>query len=127
MLGRMRGIESARGQAPQLIGDPRDDAGPVAALLLAEETHRGIPGAVLPLQQPAPVGREGKHRPYRLPQCPREMRYRRAGRNHQIELADRDRRVAEVIERRPEIDDPVSKPQGRDLPRALALLEAEEA
>src|SRR5262249_40933456 len=45
------------------VRDACEDLGPMARLLLAEEAHAGIPGTILPVQQPTPVRGKGQRHP----------------------------------------------------------------
>ena len=55
--------------------DPLENAGPVPGPLLAEEACGRIPRSVLPVPQPAPVGRKGQQDPYRPGEGAGEMRF----------------------------------------------------
>src|SRR5579862_2415688 len=52
----------------QLILDPRNDIVPCARVILPKQASGRIPGTVVTVQQPAPIGREGQHHPDRLGQ-----------------------------------------------------------
>src|SRR6185503_20754840 len=62
VMPRIRGGFSTH-QRPKLALHPIHDVPPVADLLLPEQPRARIPGAVVAIQQPAPVGIEGQQNP----------------------------------------------------------------
>src|SRR5262249_39547848 len=64
---------------------PREDGFPVAITWLAEQTHRRIPGIVLAMPQPTPIGRVWRRHPYGGPQPSRQMRYSSVGCYHKVD------------------------------------------
>src|SRR4051794_5185271 len=66
-----------RGSCLQMLGqgvaDLFEDLVPLAAPLLAEESHRGVPGAVRTLLKPAPVARNRQRDPHRHAEGPGEV------------------------------------------------------
>src|SRR5262249_60693151 len=65
--------DAARGGRGNLAGDPRNDAVPIARRGLTVEPHARVPRAVVAVEQPAPIGREGDHDPGRSRQRAGEM------------------------------------------------------
>ena len=69
---------------------------PIPGSLLTEQARGRIPGAVVAIEQPAPVGTVLQHDPHRLAQSAGEMRDRRIDRHDQVQQRDQRRRVGEV-------------------------------
>ena len=95
--------------------------------LLAEEPHRGIPGAVAAIQQPAPVGNEGQRDPDGNSQRPGQVGDRRIAGDHQVQTSQHGRRVHEVVQAAAHLRD--RKPAGHvlQLLHARPLLQADQA
>src|SRR5262245_27332997 len=75
---------------------------PIAVSLLPEQPHSRIPGAVLPVEQPAPIGNILERNPRWASQRARQMGNRRVRGYDQVEMAhDRggvDERVRSAVE-----------------------------
>ena len=65
--------------------------------LLAEQPHAGIPGRVVAVTQPAPVGDPRQGQPHRHAQRPGQMRRRRVHRHHQVQRLHHRCRVHEGL------------------------------
>ena len=110
----------------QLCCDARDNVGPVLALFLAEQPHGRIPGIVLAIEQPAPVGHPRQQHPDRLAQRAGDMRNRRVDGDDEVERADGGGGIDKVLERRREILDRRFAFQFFQIGRARAVLQARE-
>ena len=86
---RQRRRHRRRATALSSLRDARDHGGPVLAFLLAEQPHGRIPGIVLAIEHPAPIGHPRQQHPDRLAERAGEMRDRGIDRDHQIERARR--------------------------------------
>ncbi len=82
---------------------PRHHVGPIVALTLPEQPQRRIPWTIVAPFQPAEIRRLRQHHPYRLAQRSRQMRHRRIDAQHQIQLTDHRRRIAEILQLRAHI------------------------
>ena len=71
---------------------------PVLALVLAEQPHGRVPGIILAVEHPAPIGHPRQQHPDRLAERAGEMRDRGVDRDHQIERGDGAGGVGEILE-----------------------------
>src|SRR5690242_8369920 len=69
-----RGRSLCAGERPQLAIDRGNNRVPVAARRLAKESRRRVPRAVMPPEQPAPIGHERQEDPDRLSERAGKMR-----------------------------------------------------
>src|SRR5215813_7508774 len=77
-------------------GDARDRLLPVAETSLTEDAHGRIPRRAVCRQAPSPAGVETVEHPCRLAHRAGDVRDRRIRRDHEIELGDDRRGIAEV-------------------------------
>jgi hypothetical protein len=75
----------------------RDHAVPAAAFILPEQARGRIPGAVLAIQQPAPVGNERQQHPDRLAERAGKMGDTGVHRDDEIEIADQGCGIGEIL------------------------------
>src|SRR4029079_14805883 len=113
-------------QAQDFTGDARDDRVPIAGLFLAKELRGRIPGTVIAIEEPAPVGRERQEHPDGLAQGAREVRDGGVDGNHDIELLDDAAGVEEVLELFAGMTDGFAGLEGRAVAIANLLLQAHE-
>src|ERR1700757_3562629 len=83
----------------KLRGHALKDIVPAAELRLPEQAHAWVPGTILTLQQPAPVGTGRQRYPDRRAQGTREMRDGRIRGNDKVQILDDGRRIG----KRPQI------------------------
>src|SRR5580704_11339804 len=68
------GAGNLKGVLKNSLTHSRDHFIPFVASLLAEQTHSRIPGRILTVFPPTPVGRQAEEGPYRPSQSTREVR-----------------------------------------------------
>jgi hypothetical protein len=79
--------------------NPLQHAVPIPTRLLAKQPHRRIPGAVVPIKQPAPIGDPGKQYPDGDPKRARQMSDARIDAQDKIHESAQRRRIAKVGKR----------------------------
>lgn len=105
-------------------GNALKDAGPVAQLGLSEETDGGVPGGVLAIELPSPVGPFLDQGPGGAGHRAGEVEDGGVDHNHQVQVGQKRRRVGEIPDVAGQIDD---RHGGlRELLRFDAYLEREE-
>ena len=105
----MSRTDGALRQSDQGGRDRLDHWPPIVARPLAEEPRRRIPGAVLALEEPAPIRNEGQEDEDALAHRAGEMGDRRVDGNHEIEIGDGARSLCKVGEFRRRLGDGCSK------------------
>ena len=121
VLAQMRRLSpaapSARTRRPPRI---------VARVILPEQAHGRIPGAVVAVEQPAPIGQTGQHDPGRAPERAREMGDAGAYCNDEVEAGDERRGLDKVGQVGREVDDVGALAQQRLVVRPWIFLQAHE-
>ena len=102
----------------------RDDVVPRAGGILPKQASGRIPGAVVPIEVPAPIGYEGQQYPNRF--CQRTSEVSDAGfhRDHEVQIRDERRRVGETPQLIAEMKKVASIIQQHRVGRADILLQA---
>ena len=77
--------------------DARDHAFPIVNICLAKEAGGRIPGTIVPIEQPPPIGNMGHHDPDRLSQRAGKMSDTGIDRNDEIQLRIKRRRVGKIL------------------------------
>ena len=113
--------------ALQLFFHPSDGLLPVPEPPLPEEAHGGVPGGVLPLLHPPPVGDEGQQRPDRPAHRPGEVGGGGVHRDEKVQALQDRCGGGKILQLAAQILDPVPEAEAGDLPASLPRLEAEEA
>ena len=111
----------------QLCPHPIQNATIFAALVLSEQPHRRIPGAVVAAEQPTPVGPVRQKDPGRTSQRTGEMDDAGIHRDHQIEARNKGRGFCEIGEVRSEIDDFSPFEESRLVVRSHILLQTDKS
>ncbi len=108
----------------QRFANTPDHAAPGARIVLPEQTRRRVPGAVVTLEQPAPVGNIGQQYPDRLSQRTGKMSNAGIDRDYQLEVRDERCRIGEIIERIAEMQNIVACPEHGSIGVANVFLHA---
>ena len=93
---------------------------------LPEQTRGRIPGAVVTIEEPPPVGNGREQYPRGTAESGGKMGNAGADRNHQIEAGDQSRGLGEIGEMLGQIDDVCPFKQDRLILRSRVLLQAYE-
>ena len=110
----------------QRIANMLYDAVPFAGLALAEQTRGRIPGAVIPVEQPAPIGHMRQQYPDRFSQPTRKMRDSGVNRYHKIKMRYQRCGVGKTVKLVAEMNDVSAFPKRRRIPRANLFLQADK-
>ena len=78
--------------------DSGDDGVPVAPFRLTEEAHGRVPGCIIAIREPSPVGRVREQGPDRFSEGSGEVRDRGIHGDDQVEIQYGGRSLGEVVE-----------------------------
>ena len=82
-----------------------EDFRPVSALLLPEQPGAGVPGAILPVEQPAEIRNTRQQDPDCLTQGAGQVSNRGVDRDHEVHQRDKRRSIGEVLQAVSEVPD----------------------
>ena len=91
----------------------RQNVFPAARFILPEQARGRIPGAVHPVEQPAPVRNERQQHPDRFRQRAGQMGYAGIDRNNKIEIGDQRRGIGEILQLLAEMNEIAPAPAAR--------------